>query len=297
MNGLLVSWGESLKIFSPKNLLQFLSATATTIVQAYRVWLKYFWWLLVANVVLAFAVAVSPVPVPLGGVSLELLVWFAKLYLHVASRFLLVFTLYLSVRPSIEPKTLSYFLSYWHYCAVYAVFYVVASLGLTYFNNLFYTLQLPHAVFYAYVHVIQNIFMIHPMVGSSYMAHFQYSSPVFIFLTLFYLDSRGGVGDLIWSVWRGIKMLVYNLPFCYLTYWIVGHWLMMPLLSTVSTPFDELAHQYFVGKLGLLIHFLEMFREALGLLYFPLLLGLFSMFYAKRVKEQPNLYYSAKEEV
>lgn len=86
------SWKESLLFFKPENFKLFFLITLKTVMQGYKTWFKYFWWL--------FVVYILP------GTD-----FFAFLIAE-----LIFFSFLLSVRPSVKRKTLKYFYGYrWHF--------------------------------------------------------------------------------------------------------------------------------------------------------------------------------------
>jgi len=159
-------WQDSLKIFIPRNFKLFGLVSLNTALQTYKVWLGRFWALFVAFFFIDFFLSRSK------GLALPN-VPFALL-----TQFLLLVTLYLSVRPSVARKTYTYFIGYGSRFLLY-------TLILLPFFSLFLAIDL---------------FL--PM-----------KAVPLTFFMLFFLDSRGSLNDFFGSFIRAVKMIVYGLPF------------------------------------------------------------------------------------
>lgn len=92
--------------------------------------------------------------------------------------------------------------------------------------------------------------------------------PIFICTLLFYLDTAGSLGDIGWSLWRGIKMYLFNLPFFLLS------------AAVVSIIWYQLS-------------FHSIYWKYIFFLFVPFVVSYFKNMYVKRLHDQFNLYYAA----
>lgn len=93
--------------------------------------------------------------------------------------------------------------------------------------------------------------------------------PIFICALLFYLDSAGSLVDIGLSLWRGIKMYAYNMPFFVVAAIIVSAiWYCLPIHS--------------------------IYWKYIFFLFVPFVVSYFKNMYVKRLHDQFNLYYAAQ---
>jgi hypothetical protein len=93
--------------------------------------------------------------------------------------------------------------------------------------------------------------------------------PIFICALLFYLDSAGSLEDISMSLWRGVKMYLFNLPFFLIAATIV----------------------YIVWH-NLPVH--SIYWKYIFFLFVPFVVSYFKNMYVKRLHDQFNLYYAAQ---
>lgn len=110
---LLASWRDSLRLLLPPQLKLFVGAIFLTLKRTYRVWLGTWWWLIAASIALGILNDWSYFCH--GERTLLEKTSPAFVWLKVVVDALLSFTLFLSVRPSVAPKTYAYFMHYWRY--------------------------------------------------------------------------------------------------------------------------------------------------------------------------------------
>ncbi len=92
--------------------------------------------------------------------------------------------------------------------------------------------------------------------------------PIFVCSLLFYLDTAGLLQDVLSSLWRGVKMYLFNTPFFLLSAIVVlGIWYQVTLLSV--------------------------YWKYLFFLFVPFVVSYFKNMYVKRLHDQFNLYYTA----
>lgn len=92
--------------------------------------------------------------------------------------------------------------------------------------------------------------------------------PILICSLLFYLDTAGSLEDVVLSLWRGIKMYLFNFPFFLLSAIVVlGIWYQVTLLS--------------------------IYWKYVFFLFVPFVVSYFKNMYVKRLHDQFNLYYAA----
>jgi hypothetical protein len=92
--------------------------------------------------------------------------------------------------------------------------------------------------------------------------------PIFVCILLFYLDTSGSLEDICLSLWRGIKMYLFNLPFFLLSAMVVSViWYQVSLHS--------------------------IYWKYIFFLFVPFVVSYFKNMYVKRLHDQFNLYYAA----
>ncbi len=179
---LLAAWKDSLTIFKPESLKLFSLATLNSLGQTYKIWLRYWGWLLLAGAgSFYFRGLTTPV--------------------HI----LIYITMFLSVRPSVRLKNYAYFSGYipqgiyigiWKAVTPVILLLIIPSIKvLTLFVHDLRTLLYVQVSIYLVLSIIFNLW-------------------VSAFYALFVLDSQGRISDAFKSLLKALKMFVYNLPFC-----------------------------------------------------------------------------------
>lgn len=103
---LVQSWVDSLQLLKPKNLKLFVMVTLKSIIDAYKVYFKYFWWVILFIVICAVApFYIQPQDYVFYNVQYKHLFFFTSCWLYE----LLFLAACFSTRPSILQKDSSYF--------------------------------------------------------------------------------------------------------------------------------------------------------------------------------------------
>lgn len=266
------SWRDSLSLFIPQNAKLFSLVTLKTIINSYKKILKDLWWLFLVSAAVEYSFRKLCI---VGSIwcIIPVILWLIT-----------IFSMYLIIRPSVPKKDWRYYLSHWKYFIYFAGFSALA-ISLPYIflqisqKIAAWTLYIHPIFFYLYVPFlfvpILLAFIIAPEVLPIY------SSPLLSFLIFFLLDSRASVFDNLKSLWRAIKMVVYNYPFCLLVYTVL----------LFGTYYLQQMIRYFLGPSNFL------FSTLIGTLALAIPLCIWSVFYTKRLHDQFNLYYpeSVKE--
>jgi hypothetical protein len=184
---LLQSWADSLTLPKPKNLQLFVMVTIKSIIEAYKLYFKYFWWLLLAMPLFLF---VAPDFVVAHFVKThndaQTLAYYLTLLGVAASLYGLLFlAACFLTRPSILQKDCSYLRTEFKKIIVY--WFLWGTLRVLLMKYTLYWKIVP----------LSNV--------SLY-------SPELIFFVLFFADSDGGVKNIFRSFWNMLKMLIYNFP-------------------------------------------------------------------------------------
>ncbi len=179
---LIQSWIDSLTLLKPKNLQLFIMVTLKSIMEAYKLFIKYFWWLIVLLIVLFFIA-----PDYIAALRARDIPNIAH-YITLAGLAYVVYTLsFLSVcfatRPSIEKKNCHYFRGQYQRFIFYWFLWTI----------LFTVLAVKNVP-------VTSLFII-----TSY-------SSWYIFMVLFFADSTGGLQNLFLSMWHAAKMILFNFP-------------------------------------------------------------------------------------
>lgn len=184
---LLQSWADSLTLLKPKNLQLFVMVTIKSILEAYKLYFKYFWWLLLAMPLFLFIgpdfVVARYVETHNGS---QTLAYYLTLLGIAASLYGLLFlAACFATRPSILQKDCSYFRTQFKKIILY--WFVWGALRVLLMKYTLYWKLMPLGVV-------------------------SLRAPELIFFVLFFADSDGGLKNIFISLWNTLKMLVYNLP-------------------------------------------------------------------------------------
>ncbi len=260
------SWRESVSVFIPKHAKLFFLVTAKSIMASYKLIAVHLWWLF--------------------GLSYLTDLLYSRYFginsyfciVPLLSWFLTIFFIYLIVRPSIKRKKWDYYKGYLLRFGYFVLFSIIAFMipvllllignkiaFLTFsISWVFYVLFLPLLII-----PILISFLIAPNVVTLY------TSPLLTFLILFMLDSTGSISDVFQSIVRAFKMMIYNYPFCIITF----------IIFILCSVIGQLAIIHFFGRDSILLSSLA------ANLILPIPLCILSNFYIKRLHDQFALYY------
>jgi len=256
------SWRDSIKFFAPANIKLFGLLVVNTTVRTLSVWLRFFWPLFLISIVGdVFPVAtfkIGPVQMSLGSL------------IGIFAKFLLIMTLFLSVRPSVRKKTYSYFLHY----KLYALF-----IGIFFFAKVF-VFQIVSGL----GELGADLFVL------SLFSPF-YAVGMTLFM-LFYLDSRGSFIDLFLSGWRTAKMIFFGLPFFLIVVSVPSaiFYVVFYSFGIGLFPFVSLVRFLPAGKIMLFVW--SLVKHLFILLSVPVV-AVNANFYTKRLHDQFKLYFRA----
>jgi hypothetical protein len=178
---LVQSWVDSLSLLKPKNLQLFAMVTIKSIIEAYKLYFKYFWWLLLVFIGLFF---IAPdYVVSLASYDRDSITSYARI---MGISRILYGLLFLGAcfitRPSVLQKDCAYLRVQYKKIIIYWLMWIVLMLVLS--------------ICMAFV----PLFLV-----SSNMSWY-------IFFVLFFADSAGGAKNLFLSMWKAFKMSLYNYP-------------------------------------------------------------------------------------
>lgn len=260
MMGLLHSWRDSLLLLTPHNFKLFALATFKSIIETYKV-LARVWYLWLLPVIVPMVLVASGLYyVSLGST------FFESLLFHMFGLFLLTICVWMSVlcclatRPSNEQKNLNYFKDHVRFFLLLAF----AVILLWQFDFWLHWLKIFSR---SYTHESASLFR---ALEFLLLADFM---PLWIFFILFFLDSDGGIKQLLFAAVRAVQMTVYNLP------------LLIVLVFALVVPSFILAHATVAYQ----------WPEYIGLLLYlfllkPLLINIWTNIYIKKLHETPKLY-------
>lgn len=171
---LVQAWVDSVSLLKPKHLKLFTLVTLKSILDAYKVLAKYWWWL--------FAIIIGCFVVPY--------VWTDSIYVYVqAERIsqwayqILLFAALVATRPSLFPKDCAYFRSNMPYFLIQAVFIVFAS-------YIYWPTAVAPAYFFGVLFFLDS------------------GKNIFFYDNKVYMTNN----DLLMSWWRAFLMVIYNYP-------------------------------------------------------------------------------------
>lgn len=168
-----------------------------------------------------------------------------------------IFFLYATFRASIKLKTWGYYYGYrWHWGWFMLACWLFIFLAC-----------------YLFVTPLFLEWLLLPIWSSASLLGFLHT-PFLGFFILFLLDSDGSVADLFLSLWRSFLMIFYNLPFCFIT------------LFLIRLLFGIVRYFIFWTWLPFII------EDYVLLLFLPIPLYIWTVFYTKRLHEQFGWYFS-----
>lgn len=262
MNGLLKSWADSLKVFIPGNFKLFFLVTLKSFLEGGKVFLKYFWWLLLLAGGLFYLFKSTLGFSGLVPISPYLFLTVRAFWAWVMP-FTLIFFWIASIRPSIGIKDGSYFLRY-----------------ATYFVSLIVSMSI---VFLSGVTVTALLFTLFPNTELVGLALYHGVTTLLSCYVLFFLlESDGSLRSVFNVLKQALMFIVYNLPglIIFGGLFIAVSLLVGPVavsaVSSVSNMSFAAAYAFYIGSL--LFQFI-----ALCFLH---------NYFIKRVHDHSELYYS-----
>lgn len=267
---LIQSWKDSLSLFKSKNFNLFALVTLKTIVEAYGLLLKYFWWLPV------LVVAVMFVPIQ-QGIGVEegtgLFYWLVGLFF-----FAWEIITCLVVRPSVAKKDYAYFTKYLlHIPSIimgFLLIYLVEFLWMLFFV-VGCRLGLDCSIDMIWVNWHTTLLSI--LSNAVALALI----PLKLFFLFFVIDMSLGFKNILKGLLFALKMFWYNAPALYL---IIG------VYAVVLNVFVALLGLVLSGQaIALLFLFLPILTKPIGI-------SIMNNFYIKRLHEQPQLFFKQPNE-
>jgi len=242
--------------------------------KGYRVWLKYFWWLITFYlfVHLCYTFYSSVLGHASKGFNLILFALFAVVSTGIN------FSMILSMRSSETKKSLGYFWSYKSY-------FISFALG----SFLFFPFKILEKIIIAFFRA-----SIVKQVGGTSPFYFHFLIilkkvtlsallfyPVTVFFLLFLLDSKDGFKSIISSFSRAVKMAFYHYPFCFSisVFWVLLTYALRFLIAELQ--FYFFCRNLFIYKSGIS----GVIPNYFILLLFPFFCAFFVNLYSKRIKK------------
>ena len=238
---LIQAWIDSLSLLKLKHLKLFILVTLKSIVDTYKILLKYWWWLfgiIVACFIMSYHLTDSFIDY----------VWIKRISDWAYQ--ILLFATIIATRPSLEQKNCAYFRFYMRYFLITALFLLIAPLWIW-----------PRGL-----------------------------SVIYFFIILFYMDSikRTTIlkktlhtGDLGISIFRAIKMIIYNYP------------LLLCIGLIIYIPLYFFAFLIFLYS-SLIINYiyLSLLLNIIYALLSPIIVCLYTNIYIKKLHDQFDLYFT-----
>ena len=196
---LLQSWKESLAIFLPNNLMSFLLETLKSTAETFKLFFKYFWWLIILDLVTRSALNLGF----FAGVRLSDTQIMALLpYILFLLNIVLVYYMCLIARPSATPKNYLYLVSHsYHFVLVIIVPLLCFLVAILWSNDVASWYIRCYSAMYAQNSFIRSLVL--TVIPSLFV----------VFFLLFWFDSGAAIKSLLQSFVRSIKMVIYNVPF------------------------------------------------------------------------------------
>jgi hypothetical protein len=273
---LVQSWIDSLTLLKPKNAQLFIMVTIKSIIEAYKIMFRYWWWLI--GLIVAWYILVACYILP---IMLPARTWVGVVLFSIIP-FVLNQMLFLAIcfvtRPSIMKKDWSYFGTQYRKTIIYCLLLPVA-IALIAFS------LVPTFAFLCFKNNIFGYLLIVPTLMYLLLsAYFGWG----VFLVLFFADSSGGPKNFLFSVWNALKMIIFNLPLLLVVgaffYGFVGLFFQCMIKVIALTVSDEaiFAQIFWVTQL---------IRKILGCLLLPISVCTYANIYIKKLHDQFDLYF------
>ena len=276
-----LSWVESLQVFKPANFKLFLLVTLKSIIETYKILFTKFWWVFLGFVAMDYVIAYS---VAYNGARSGLLLVTDFYFV------LILFLMFLVIRPSVQQKNVSYVQKYWKQFMFFLVFGAVFGIIVAYISGTRFQLEIGEDDDIIYLATeglswIGTLLLLAPAIVTG---------PLFVITNSFLFDTNGSLKAMFFSLWGGIKFCVYNYPFCILGL-LLFHYLFQAIdgatffvLGLFDIPLIAIIGQDYVMLPALnTIKYVSM-------LFWPIPLCFFINFYVKRLHEQFELYFEKK---
>lgn len=281
---LLPAWRDSLAIFQPKNFKLFFLVTLKTMVDTFKVWIKYFWWLMIIEATKPFWSSILWDNYLFNNPMLRLTVNLGMALITL----LLTVSILLAARPSVGIKNCAYFRSY-----VWRIIYILPvslllGVGTEYLMN---------NVFYPYIGIPSSISSA-IIAAVVLMGIVNWSAKIYLInYTLFLLDSDASIKQVLKSLLYGFKMVAYNYPFYIIVYVVytsinLANHLLFDQLSQWHYTFIDGGESMSPSIGAYAIHYAALLIAALlGLFLYCFLIN----FYVKKLHDQFTLYFGKNE--
>ena len=251
------SWADSLTLLKPKNLQLFVMVTIKSIIEAYKLYFKYFWWLLI--IFLASSLGPNFQYTITNYTSFSLLLFF--FYAFGVSLFYRIplLAVCLITRPSILQKDCSYFCTQFKKNFLWLCMdFLISIVTILCFMGIMKAL--PPAHFFQFSILISFLSLL--------LSFFQWSFNVFC--VLFFTDTDGGFKNYFLSLWAALKMSIYNLP------------LICVINACFFLPIIFFNHVVYISPVMKLI---------IGAFLMPIGVCTYANIYIKRLHDQFDLYF------
>lgn len=253
------SWVTSvLLLVWPPQLIRFIFGTVRSVARAYATLATKFWWIVP---IFLGVLAMTP-----GKPTKLLYSWlFVSYFSYIC---IWIFLSILASRPAAEAKGYSYFRHYIGY------FFYFLIMGALLFLMIYYALLIPRSAKDYEGYVVASLVL-------------SFFISWFFFACLFYLDSHK---EPVRSTTRGLKMVLYNYPFCWVATTICYGlaYILYKIYIYVPARFSIFVSWALI-KVFILVFFSFIF---LTILFVPIVACIFSNFYNKRLQEQRTLYFA-----
>ena len=271
---LIQSWKDSFKLLLPANLKLFALVTLKSIIECYKVLFRHWWWVMV----IFMGITLYDLWFNLYGYEILYGVKIIGLGLKTSMLLLrdsieLLFTFFvyltiLSTRPSVAKKDFSYFNQYLGHFLYIAIL-------------LFALIVLRHwDVFPSGPILFEPINLVNIII-ETFTSFNLFTFPLLVLSLLFFLDSDKRIIQIVFSFYRSIKMIVFNLPvfmvICLLM-WVVFYFnsRIIDVLMDNRTMFWVYISSWYLIKVLFLT---------------PVFACTFANIYIKKVHEQFNVYF------
>lgn len=271
---LLPAWRDSLTLFQPKNFKLFFLVTLKTMVDTFKVWIKYFWWLLPVRL---FPTILPYLLMPLNEAVRSQILQSIVAVMNLVPNIIyitlpsfsdvVIVTILLAARPSVALKNCAYFRSYFWRALLMAV-----------------VLRLPELLGEIILTIYWGQLIASPFIFRLMAVVLQLLKWYIINYVLFFLDSDGSVKGFLRSWIHAAKMILFNFPF----YGVV-------LISYMIWNYaNTLLGMYFyglgdVGAIGMIMQ--ALIFVAVTFFFYCLLIN----FYIKKLHDQFTLYFGKNE--
>jgi hypothetical protein len=293
MTNLLYSWKENLTLLLPRNLKPFALVTLKSIVECYKLYFKYFWWIPAITLAIgysSFFFLLSGLAPRIAASNLLNFLFSSIIIISVLSLcFINPVSIWLATRSSIDPKNCTYFRKMFiTYLPLIILINIMCLCG-------YILIRFP------IIYIVERFFSIP---GVPWKSDMVVNTAMFVqgflnflvwtwsWIAIFFItDSPATISMFFKNCTRAIRMVIYNLPLFYVVH-LIKAFCLICYHGPMPYWFGNASLSY-IGYTSLFL--LQPAFACISLILQPILICTLANIYIKRVYEQCDLYFKPQE--